>query len=95
MNYLEQLRTITTVVADTGEIEAIAHHKPIDATTNPSLLLKAAQMPKYQEHVESAIAYGKERASDEQQQQRKAQRPPPPAILWFPCRGRAVAAMPG
>ena len=68
MNYLEQLRTITTVVADTGEIEAIAHHKPIDATTNPSLLLKAAQMPKYQEHVESAIAYGKERASDKQQQ---------------------------
>lgn len=68
MNYLEQLRTITTVVADTGDIEAIARHKPIDATTNPSLLLKAAQMPQYQEHVESAIAYGKERASDGQQQ---------------------------
>jgi transaldolase len=68
VNHLEQLRTITTVVADTGDIEAIARHKPIDATTNPSLLLKAAQMPQYQEHVESAIAYGKERASDEQQQ---------------------------
>jgi transaldolase len=68
VNYLEQLRTITTVVADTGDIEAIARHKPIDATTNPSLLLKAALMPQYREHVESAIAYGKERASDAQQQ---------------------------
>lgn len=68
MNHLEQLRTITTVVADTGDIEAIARHKPIDATTNPSLLLKAALMPQYKEHVESAIAYGKERASDAQQQ---------------------------
>jgi transaldolase len=59
VNQLEQLREITTVVADTGDIEAIARYQPRDATTNPSLLLKAAQMPQYREHVESAIAYGK------------------------------------
>ena len=68
MNHLEQLRKITTVVADTGDIEAIEIYKPIDATTNPSLLLKAAQMPQYCEHVDSAIAYGKQQASDDQQQ---------------------------
>jgi len=68
VNHLEQLRTMTTVVADTGDIEAISHHKPIDATTNPSLLLKAAQMPQYREHVDSAITYGKQHANDELQQ---------------------------
>lgn len=44
---LDQLRTMTDVVADTGDIEAIARYKPVDATTNPSLLLKAAQLPHY------------------------------------------------
>jgi len=68
VNHLEQLRTMTTVVADTGDIEAISQHRPVDATTNPSLLLKAAQMPQYREHVDSAIAYGKQHAKDEQQQ---------------------------
>ena len=47
-NQLEQLKQITTVVADTGDIEAIARFKPVDATTNPSLLLKAAALPQYQ-----------------------------------------------
>jgi transaldolase len=61
---------MTTVVADTGDIEAISQHRPVDATTNPSLLLKATQMPQYCEHVDSAIAYGKQHASDEQQQTR-------------------------
>ncbi|HEY2624496.1 MAG TPA: transaldolase, partial [Dyella sp.] len=42
---LEQLRQYTTVVADTGDIEAIARYRPVDATTNPSLLLKAAELP--------------------------------------------------
>ncbi|MDT8383748.1 MAG: transaldolase [Gammaproteobacteria bacterium] len=68
MNLLEQLKTITTVVADTGDIEAIERYHPIDATTNPSLLLKAAQMPQYREHVESAIHYGKTHAHNEQEQ---------------------------
>ena len=47
MNSLDQLKTMTDVVADTGDIEAIAKYKPLDATTNPSLLLKAALIPRY------------------------------------------------
>ncbi|MEM7082502.1 MAG: transaldolase [Pseudomonadota bacterium] len=47
MDKLSQLREMTDVVADTGDIEAIAKYQPVDATTNPSLLLKAAQMPQY------------------------------------------------
>ena len=55
MNLLESLKRCTTVVADTGDIEAIAEHKPQDATTNPSLLFQAAQKPQYQELVYRAI----------------------------------------
>ncbi len=47
-NKLDQLKAMTDVVADTGDIEAIQRFKPMDATTNPSLLLKAAQLPQYQ-----------------------------------------------
>ena len=54
-NKLEQLKKMTDVVADTGDIEAIRLYKPLDATTNPSLIYKAAQMPQYQELVASAI----------------------------------------
>ena len=57
MSLLEQLRKVTVVVADTGDIDAIRTHKPQDATTNPSLLLKAAQMPQYQALVDEAVAY--------------------------------------
>jgi transaldolase len=53
-NKLEQLKQMTDVVADTGDIEAIARFKPLDATTNPSLLLKAAQLPQYGELVSNA-----------------------------------------
>lgn len=56
MNALDQLRQHTIVVADTGDIEAIAKHRPQDATTNPSLLYKAAQMPQYGDLVREAIA---------------------------------------
>lgn len=55
MSILEQLKQYTTIVADTGEIESIRTFKPRDATTNPSLLLKAAQKPEYRELVKSAI----------------------------------------
>ncbi|MEY2908562.1 MAG: hypothetical protein RLZZ602_1085 [Pseudomonadota bacterium] len=51
MSKLEQLRTMTDVVADTGDIDAIARLKPQDATTNPSLLLKAAELPRFHELV--------------------------------------------
>lgn len=54
MNKLEQLRQITTVVADTGDIEAIARLKPVDATTNPSLLLKAASLLQYKDKINHA-----------------------------------------
>lgn len=58
-NKLEQLRKMTTVVADTGDVDAIQKYNPQDATTNPSLLLKAAQMPNYQTLVKDAIVFGK------------------------------------
>jgi len=54
MTLLETLKKYTTVVADTGDIQAIAQHRPQDATTNPSLLYHAAQMPAYQHIVEQA-----------------------------------------
>jgi len=56
MNKLEQLRTMTTVVADTGDLEAITRLKPTDATTNPSLLLKAAALSEFAEEVTSLIS---------------------------------------
>ena len=52
---LAQLKEMTTVVADTGDFDAIAQYEPEDATTNPSLLLKAAQMPAYRGLVEEVI----------------------------------------
>jgi Transaldolase/Fructose-6-phosphate aldolase len=54
MNLAESLRKYATVVADTGDIKAIAHQRPQDATTNPSLLYHAAQMPAYCHLVEEA-----------------------------------------
>jgi transaldolase len=54
MTLLESLKKYTTVVADTGDIDAIARHRPQDATTNPSLLYHAAQMPAYRHLVEEA-----------------------------------------
>ena len=65
MSALDELKRYTTVVADTGEIDAIAEHKPQDATTNPSLLYKAAQLPEYQVLVDEAVSYGQSLASDE------------------------------
>lgn len=52
---LEQLKQFTDVVADTGDIEAIRLYKPMDATTNPSLVYKAAQMPQYKELLTASI----------------------------------------
>ncbi len=62
---LDSLRELSTVVADTGEIEQIRHYRPTDCTTNPSLLLKAAQMPEYAGVVDEAInAVGARSAGD-------------------------------
>ena len=56
MSLLDSLKQFTTVVADTGDIESMRQFTPQDATTNPSLLLKAAQQPQYRPLVESALA---------------------------------------
>jgi len=62
MNQLEQLRQFTTIVCDTGDVEAIAEYKPTDATTNPSLILAAADNPEYAELVKKAVELGKKHA---------------------------------
>lgn len=59
-NKLDQLKIMTDVVADTGDIEAIERFKPMDATTNPSLLLKAAQLPQYASLVTAAKEWAKQ-----------------------------------
>lgn len=64
MNKLEQLKTMTTVVADTGDIDAIAAYTPTDATTNPSLLFKAAQKPQYEHLLHNAIDYAMTRSTE-------------------------------
>ena len=64
MNLLDQLRSMTVVVADTGDIESIAQYRPRDSTTNPSLLLKAAQMPQYKGLLEQAIGHAQSVADD-------------------------------
>lgn len=53
---LDQLKQFTTVVADTGDLDAIAKLQPVDATTNPSLLLKAASLPRYAPLLSNAIS---------------------------------------
>jgi transaldolase len=53
MTLLDSLKKQTVIVADTGDIDAIAKHEPQDSTTNPSLLLKAAPQPRYRALVES------------------------------------------
>jgi transaldolase len=61
-NLLEQLREMTVVVADTGDIQAIEKFKPQDATTNPSLITAAAKMPEYQEIVDRTLLQAKKDA---------------------------------
>ncbi|WP_448569335.1 transaldolase [Thalassotalea ganghwensis] len=67
-NQLEQLKQMTTVVADTGDIEAIAKFHPQDATTNPSLLLKAASLASYQHLLTEAVEWAKSQSSGAKQQ---------------------------
>lgn len=65
---LDQLRKLTTVVADTGDIDEIQKYQPEDATTNPSLILKAAQLSGYAQLIKDAIAYAKAQSDSKQQQ---------------------------
>ena len=68
MNQLEQLAGMTTLVADTGDLDAIKTFAPRDATTNPSLLLKAVDLPAYQPLLQEAIAYARKQGGDSQTQ---------------------------
>jgi transaldolase len=63
MSSLDSLKQFTTVVADTGDIGAIAQYKPQDATTNPSLLFKAAQQPEYKGLVQEALSFAGKKAT--------------------------------
>lgn len=67
MTLLESLRQYTTVVADTGDIDAIHRHRPQDATTNPSLLYHAAQMPAYRHLVEEAAEIASDLGGSQEQ----------------------------
>ncbi|MEP3349721.1 MAG: transaldolase [Marinomonas sp.] len=67
-NKLSQLKEFTTIVADTGDITAIKDFLPEDATTNPSLMLKAAQIPEYAPFLEQAVAWAKTQSNDKEQQ---------------------------
>jgi transaldolase len=62
---LDQLKAMTVVVADTGDIDEIKKYSPIDATTNPSLLFKAAQLPGYSTNVSAALSWGYSQATTE------------------------------
>jgi transaldolase len=61
-NLLEQLNAMTVTVADTGDINSIQKFKPRDATTNPSLITAAAQMPEYRDIVDEALRWGQKHA---------------------------------
>jgi transaldolase len=62
MSVLDQLKEVTTIVADTGDFEAIKEFKPTDATTNPSLILAAAKIDKYSKIIDQAVEYGMKNA---------------------------------
>src|ERR1035437_6622042 len=72
MNLLEQLKTHTKVVADTGDFNSMMAYKPIDATTNPSLIYAASQDPKYKPLIDEAIQYAKDKSTDKAVQLGKA-----------------------
>ena len=72
MNLLEQLKSYTKVVADTGDFQSIAAYKPADATTNPSLIYAASQDAKYAWLIDDAIAYAKGISTDKTVQLSKA-----------------------
>ena len=65
-NQLDQLKQFTTVVADSGDFATLKQYAPQDATTNPSLILKAAQMPEYESLAAKAIAEASEQAQAEE-----------------------------
>jgi transaldolase len=67
MTLRDSLKKQTVRVADTGDIDAIAGHRPQDVTTNPSLLLKAASQPRYRAPVDEALRFAGTQPGDESQ----------------------------
>jgi len=65
---LDQLKQYTKVVSDSGDFESIAQYKPLDATTNPSLILAAVKQPQYAKLIDVAVAYGKKKGGSVDQQ---------------------------
>ncbi|MCB1111215.1 MAG: transaldolase [Chlamydiales bacterium] len=59
MSQLDQMREMTTIVIDTGDIDEIAQYKPQDATTNPSLIMQATEKPQYKRLIDEAVAFAK------------------------------------
>ena len=68
MNQLDGIKQFTTVVADSGDIESIRHYQPEDATTNPSLLLKAAGLEHYNHLIDDAIRFAKSTPGSREEQ---------------------------
>lgn len=67
-NKLQQLKAMTVVVSDTGDIDSIKQYAPTDATTNPSLILAAAQKPQYQHLIAEAVAFSQQKATSPAEQ---------------------------
>ena len=68
MNQLDALKQLTTVVADSGDIESIRQFEPQDATTNPSLILKAAALPQYKALIVEALDYARRQGGSKETQ---------------------------
>lgn len=68
MSKLDDLKKMTTIVADTGEFSEIKKFTPTDATTNPSLIFKASSLPEYQFLIQEAITYGKSKGKTKETQ---------------------------
>ena len=62
---LDQLRAMTTIVADTGDLGAVARLKPVDCTTNPTIVRKAIDTPEYRDVVDEALAWGRKQSGDD------------------------------
>lgn len=68
MSTLDQLKKLTVIVADTGDFESMKEYRPTDATTNPSLIAAAANMPAYQHLIEEAVSYAQENGGSIEEQ---------------------------
>ncbi|WP_317569232.1 transaldolase family protein, partial [Salmonella enterica] len=90
MTQLDGIKQFTPAVADSGDIESIRHYQPQDATTNPSLLLKAAGLEQYGHLIEDAIAWGKKHGGTQEQQVAAAS----DKLAVYFCGG-TIATIPG